>query len=79
VARRPRVAISTHWASLIEISSHMVTSSLGIVDSRAYCDALEQARNGQDVPIIPLMRTIAVEMWLRNLVHRNLLRRGEGE
>lgn len=79
VARGPRVAISTHWASLIEISRHMVTSSLGIVESRAYCDALEQARNGQDVPIIPMMRTIAVEMWLRNLVHWNLLRRREGE
>jgi asparagine synthase (glutamine-hydrolysing) len=79
VARGPRVAISTHWASLIEISRHMLTNSLGIVDCRAYCDALEQARNGQDVPIIPMMRTIAIEMWLRNLVHWNLLRRGECE
>jgi asparagine synthase (glutamine-hydrolysing) len=79
VARGPRVAISTHWASLIEISRDMLTSSLGIVDSRVYCDVLQQARNGQDVPIIPLMRTIAVEMWLRNLVHWNLLSRGEGE
>lgn len=79
VARGPRVAISTHWASLIEISRHMVTSSLGMVDNRAYCDALEQARNGQDVPIIPMMRTIAVEMWLRNLVQWNVLRLGKSE
>jgi asparagine synthase (glutamine-hydrolysing) len=79
VARGPRVAISMHWTRLTEISRHMVTSSLGIVDSTAYCDALEQARNGQDVPIIPIMRTITLEMWLRNLVHWNLLRRGEGE
>ena len=79
VARGPRVAISRHWTSLMEISRDMVTNSLGIVDSRAYRDALQKARNGQDVPIIPLLRTIAVEMWLRNLVHWNLLRRGEGE
>jgi hypothetical protein len=79
VARGPRVAISTHWASLNEISRNMVISSLGIVDARAYCDALESARNGQDIPIVPLIRTIAVEMWLRNLDHWNLLRRGEGE
>ena len=79
VARGPRVAISTYWASLIDISRQMVTSSLGIVDTRAYCDALQQARNGQDVPIIPMMRTITVEMWLRSLIHWNVLRRGEGE
>jgi asparagine synthase (glutamine-hydrolysing) len=79
VARGPRVAMSMHWARLTEISRHMVTSSLGIVNSGAYCDALEQARNGQEVPIIPMMRTIAVEMWLRNLIHWNLLRRGKGE
>jgi asparagine synthase (glutamine-hydrolysing) len=79
VARGPRVAISTHWASLVGMSRDMVTSSLGIVDARTYCDALQQARNGQDVAIIPIMRTIAVELWLRNLVHWNLLRRGEGE
>jgi asparagine synthase (glutamine-hydrolysing) len=79
VARGPRVAISAHWARLMEISRHMVTNSLGIVDTKAFSEALEHARRGQDVPIIPLIRTIAVEMWLRNLVHWNLLQRGEGE
>jgi asparagine synthase (glutamine-hydrolysing) len=79
VARSPRMAICKHWSSLLHISRDMVTSSLGIVDSGAFRDALQKARNGQDVPIIPLLRTIAVEMWLRNLVHWNLLRRGEGE
>jgi asparagine synthase (glutamine-hydrolysing) len=79
VERGPRVAISTHRASLIEISKNMVTNSLGIVDSGAFSNALEQARNGLDVPITLLMRTITVEMWLRNLVHWNLVRRGEDE
>jgi asparagine synthase (glutamine-hydrolysing) len=73
VVRHPLAAISTQWPKLMEMSHQMVSGLLGIVDVNAFCTALEKARHGREVPIVPLMRTIGIEMWLRNLAHCNFL------
>jgi asparagine synthase (glutamine-hydrolysing) len=70
VARSPRTAISAQWAALVEMTQHMTSSSLGIVDREKFLDALEKARCGQEVPIVSLMRTFGIELWLRNLKHQ---------
>lgn len=75
VARAPRAAISVEWTSLVEMSRNMVSCSLGVVDAEAFRQALESARDGGEALIVPLFRTVAVEMWLRNLAHWNLLPR----
>ena len=67
VARAPLVAISRDWAQWVEITQHMVSSSLGIVDPERILDVLQKARRGEEVPMLPLMRTNAIEVWLRNL------------
>jgi asparagine synthase (glutamine-hydrolysing) len=72
--RGPALALSRQWDSLTDLSGGVISSDLGIVDREAYCEALRKARNGQDMPVVLLIRTIAVEMWLRNLRHWNLLR-----
>src|SRR6202034_2975947 len=61
VARSPRVTISNQWASLVAMSREMVSASLGLVDSRAFSQALEEARCGKRVAIIPLLRTFEME------------------
>jgi asparagine synthase (glutamine-hydrolysing) len=73
VARAPIAAISTEWAGLIALDRSMVSDSLGFVDSTAFLEAMQQARGGQAAHIVALMRTLAVEFWLRNLVDSNLL------
>ncbi len=45
VARALMAGITREWASLAELSEHMVSSSLGIVDPKAFCDALQRRRN----------------------------------
>jgi asparagine synthase (glutamine-hydrolysing) len=67
VARSPIVDISNDWANRVEMTQHMVSSSLGIVDRQRISDALQKARRGEEVSMIILMRTIYVEGWLRNL------------
>lgn len=67
VARGPRITISRNWANLMELTQNMVSKSLGVVDAQAVSDALQKGRQGQEVPIVNLMRTIYVEVWLRNL------------
>jgi hypothetical protein len=51
----------------------MVSNALSVVDPQAFLEALEKARSGQDVPIVPLMRTIAMEAWLRHIGSRGIL------
>jgi asparagine synthase (glutamine-hydrolysing) len=67
VARAPLVAISMEWASLAEMTEHMVSSSLGIVDRKALSQALEGVRQDKEVPVIPLTRTLCLESWLRSV------------
>ncbi|HXA76819.1 MAG TPA: asparagine synthase-related protein [Candidatus Acidoferrales bacterium] len=73
VTRRPRTAISAEWAQLVVLTENMVAASIGIIDSALYRRALEEARNGAEVAIVPLLRAIGVEMWLRNLVQWKVL------
>jgi len=56
-----------NWANLVEMTQHMASSSLGIVDPERISDALQKARRGEEVLLIPLMRTIFLEEWLRDL------------
>lgn len=70
VAHTPLAAISTQWAALTEMTRHMATSALGIVDCNAFSEALQKARHGQEIPIVTFMRTLGIEGWLRSL--RNL-------
>ena len=70
VARSPIAAISAEWASLAASSQHMVTSSLGIIDSARFSETVRKARHGQPSRIVTLMRTIGIEFWLRGLVNQ---------
>jgi len=73
VARAPRAAISTEWASLVEMSQNMVSQSLGIVDPHLLRDAFRDTREGKMISIIVLMRTISLEFWLRRLQRSQLM------
>jgi asparagine synthase (glutamine-hydrolysing) len=67
VARDPLVKISEDWAHLIDTTQSMVSSSLGIVDPRAFLEALQRARRGESVSVVILIRTICIEAWLKDL------------
>jgi asparagine synthase (glutamine-hydrolysing) len=73
VARAPVAAISTAWPSLRQMSHNMVSSSLGIVGSKGISEVLQKARSGQEIPMITLMRTLCIELWLRNLYNPQIL------
>lgn len=73
IARAPLAAVSAHWASLAELSQCMISASLGLVDTETLGKALQPARDGKEILIVPLMRTLAVEKWLRTLSCRKIL------
>jgi asparagine synthase (glutamine-hydrolysing) len=73
VARSSRATIATDWASLIETSKQMTLISLGIIDSKAFSEAGQRTRNGQEANIAAMMRTLHIEHWLRGLGIRDKL------
>ncbi len=75
VVRSPMAAISTEWASLTEMTQHMVSSELGIVDANAFCEALHRTIRGQEVHVVTMMRTLRIEFWLRGLKDHRIVKR----
>jgi asparagine synthase (glutamine-hydrolysing) len=73
VTRGPRLGIAADWPHLLELSQHMLMSFLGITDSTRFAEALQKTRQGADVPIVPLMRTLDLELWLRSLAVSHVL------
>lgn len=69
IVRTRLAGIAADWPHLAEMTQHMVTSSLGIVESTEFVEVLRKGRCGERIPTVPLVRTIVVEAWLKNL-HR---------
>ncbi len=67
VSRAPLTAIAKDWARMEETGRTLVSSELGIVEQQKFEDTIEKARQGHEVPVVSLMRTIAVETWLRHV------------
>lgn len=74
VVRAPLTAISSEWASVMEMMGHTVSASLGIVDAKALREAAEKAREGQEVPIVALARTLGLEIWLKGVTKHEKLK-----
>jgi len=75
VSRRPLRSIGGQASLLFEISNHMMSDTAGIVDPEQFRRVVRRAMEGLDVQLVPLLRTIGIERWLRNL-SRN--QNGEG-
>jgi len=72
VVRAPLVAISRDWPNLVEMTQHMVSGSLGIVDPKRVFSGLQKARRGEEPSSFRLMRTVYMENWLRNVLRPGL-------
>lgn len=66
VSRGPIAAISEQRAKLSLITRNMMLGSLGVVDEHVLTEYMERARRGAEIPIAPVMRTLALELWLRH-------------
>jgi asparagine synthase (glutamine-hydrolysing) len=73
VTRGPRVGMAAEWPHLLELGQHMLMSSLGIADSARFLEGLQRIPQGADDPIVPLIRTLGIEFWLRNLTAWHVL------
>ena len=72
VIRAPMVAISIESASLVEASPSMLSACLGIIDATAFREALQKVRQGQEVRLVSMMRTLGFESWLKTTRGRGI-------
>jgi asparagine synthase (glutamine-hydrolysing) len=72
VARSAFAAISADLPDLLEATQGLLSSCLGIVDSEVFGETLAKVKEGRDVPLVPILRTIRFESWVRNLQRRSL-------
>lgn len=77
VARAPVAALGAQRDALASLTSHMVSASLGIIDERAFAHHAERAIRGQEVPMVPLLRTLRLEIWLRALAGHGHIAHGQ--
>jgi asparagine synthase (glutamine-hydrolysing) len=75
VSRAPVAGMFAEWERLSGMSEEPVSSDMGIVDLKRVSDALRAARQGHELPVVTLMRTVGLEAWLRDLIGRQVLRR----
>jgi asparagine synthase (glutamine-hydrolysing) len=73
VARAPMIAIGAEYPALLEMSGRLIGNSLGILGPRELLDTLQKARRCQEIPMVGLMRTINIELWLRKLKNSKIV------
>ena len=67
VTRGPVAALSANRQRLGDLTQEMLTASFGIVSPSVFAESIENARRGQGIQIVTMMRTLALESWLRHM------------
>ena len=57
--------LAAHWQNLRKDS--LCLEAMNIVDAQSLYRSIEQASYGKDVPVLPLLKTLALEYWMRDL------------
>ncbi len=71
--RTPVVALGKNWETLQIVFRSPLSSSLGYVDQIKVAEALQAAQAGQSVHTVRLLRTVSLEIWLRDLASHHLI------
>lgn len=74
-ARCIALTLTKHWNSIEDAVNSPLTAELGIVDAARFRCSLTAARHGK-LPdqIVPLLRVLALELWMRGSIARGVLR-----
>ncbi len=73
VTRSPRVALSAEWPLITSMLQGCASGSLDIVNAGKFAEFLQKARQGDEVKLAALLRTLNIEQWLRNLISNKVI------
>lgn len=67
VSRSPAKAIESQWNIVSSLNRNAGATLGGFVDTNLLHEAMQRARNGQEVPVPALMRIFALQVWLSEI------------
>src|SRR5262249_55722645 len=68
------VALENDWERLRVVFESLLSSSLGYIHPYHFRGAVNASKDGSSrYPLVGLMKTISLELWLQDLVSRNLI------
>jgi asparagine synthase (glutamine-hydrolysing) len=73
-ARLQMSVLDAHWKELQAIFSEPLLSHFGFVDAARFQTALAATKNGGLLQMVPVMRAALLEVWLRDLASRGLIK-----
>jgi len=65
-------AISKQWTGVMKICDQMTSSSLNVVDANRFREALQLGLHDPHFPIVSVLRTLNIELWLRSICERGI-------
>jgi asparagine synthase (glutamine-hydrolysing) len=71
ILRAPVVAVAKNWTAIEAFTQTMVSEEMGVVDAKTFRKVLARIRDGQVVPMVPVIRTLLIEYWLRGAAARH--------
>lgn len=72
-ARTPVAALEKNLDQLRLVFKSSLASDFGYISQDRFIETLDAARNGKNVHIVCLLKTVALELWLRDMVSRRLI------
>jgi asparagine synthase (glutamine-hydrolysing) len=72
-ARTPRMALRNNWEYLEQVFHSALSSRLGFIEQDQFLKTMRGSVNGRPVNLPRLIRTVSLELWLRDLVSRGLI------
>lgn len=76
VTRAPLLIAEAQYDKWSHAGMPMISETCGYTESGAFLNALHAARQGRNMAIIPLLRTIVLEEWLGELASAGWLKQG---
>jgi len=71
--RTPLAIMEKNWPELRRAFESSETARFGFIDESRFLAELEEARRGKPIHIVRVMKTIALEFWLKDLAKRGIL------
>ena len=77
--RQPYLMLIEAWPLVLSLMEGSECASRGFIDSALLMDSLKQAIHGKRIFQLRVFKALGLEMWLRELVDRGLVRPGRSE
>jgi asparagine synthase (glutamine-hydrolysing) len=75
-ARTPARALALHLDQIRQLFEPSLSSQMGYIDSACFIEEVSRSGHGKEIPVVGMIRTISLELWIRSLASYLFLESG---